>query len=225
MVGDKELAPSQSLISVSEIRQGIIILKNGGMRSLLKVRGVNFELKSSEDQNELLSSWQSFLNSLDFSLEIVALNRRLNIDHYLENVRGIISKEENPYYREGGEEYINFITDITSSNNIIKHEYYIVIPFDPATTEAAPTIKNLMNRMLNLNREAFTATTVLSADEFERYSQQLLVRQDNVIFALGRMGLEARPLSTEEATTLVYNLYNPSDFEKNNINIPDSLLE
>jgi len=155
MASEKELAPSQSLVSVSEIRQGIIILKNGGMRSLLKVRGINFELKSSEDQNELLNNWQSFLNSLDFSLEVVALNRRLNIEPYLDNVRGIINKEENTYYREGGEEYINFITDITSHNNIIKHEYYVVIPFDPVTTEAAPTIKNLMGRVFKFKSRSF----------------------------------------------------------------------
>ncbi len=225
MTAGKELAPSQNLVSVSEIRQGIIILKNGGMRSLLKVRGVNFELKSSEDQSGLLNNWQSFLNSLDFSLEVVALNRRLNINRYLDNVKAMIDKEENPFYREGGEEYINFISDLTSRNNIIKHEYYLVIPFDPIMTEAAPTFKNLMGRFLNLSREAFTATTVLSTEDFERYSQQLLVRQDNVIFSLGRIGLEAKPLNTEETTALVYNLYNPSDFEKNYINIPESLLE
>lgn len=222
---DKELAPSQNLVSVSEIRQGIIILKNSGMRSLLKIRGVNFELKSSEDQNTLLNTWQSFLNSLDFSLEVVALNRRLNIDHYLDNVKAIVAKEENSFYKEGGEEYINFITDLTSRNNILKHEYYLVVPFDPVMTEATPTFKNLMGRVFNLSREAFTATTVLSSEDFERYNQQLLVRQDNVIFALGRMGLEAVPLNTEEATALVYNLYNPSDFEKNHINMPESLLE
>lgn len=225
MTTSKELAPSQNLVSVSEVRQGIIILKNGGMRSLLKTRGVNFELKSSEDQSGLLNNWQNFLNSLDFSLEVVVLNRRLNIDHYLENVKALVAKEENPSYREGAEEYINFIRDLTSRNNIIKHEYYLVIPFDPIMTEATPTFKNLMGRAFNFNRETFSATTVLNEEDFERYNQQLLIRQDNVIFALGRMGLEAAPLNTEEATALVYNLYNPSDFEKNNINMPESLLE
>ncbi|MCX6737320.1 MAG: hypothetical protein NTX26_01060 [Candidatus Parcubacteria bacterium] len=225
MASEKELAPSQNLVSVSEVRQGIAILKNGGMRSILRVQGVNFELKSSEDQSSLLNNWQNFLNSLDFSLEVVALNRRLNIERYLNNVRGIVGREENEYYKAGGEEYINFISDLTSQNNILKHEYYIVIPFDPVVTESGVTFKNLVGSFFNLNREAFTSTTILSANDFERYSQQLLVRQDNTIFSLNRMGLTAKPLNTQEVTTLIYNLYNPSDFEKNDINVPESLLD
>ena len=225
MAPDKELAPSQNLVSVSEVRQGIIVLKNGGMRSILRVQGVNFELKSSEDQSSLLNNWQSFLNGLDFSLEVVALNRRLNIERYLNNVRGIVGREENEYYKTGGEEYISFISDLTSQNNILKHEYYLVIPFDPVVMESGTSLKNLVGSFFNLNREAFTSTTVLNTDDFERYSQQLLVRQDNAIFSLNRMGLTARPLNTQEVTTLIYNLYNPSDFEKNDINVPESLLD
>ncbi|MFZ2414655.1 MAG: hypothetical protein WAW33_01490 [Minisyncoccia bacterium] len=225
MASDKELAPSQNLVSVSEVRQGIIVLKNGGMRSILRVQGVNFELKSSEDQSSLLNNWQSFINGLDFSLEVVALNRRLNIERYLNNVRGIVGREENEYYKAGGEEYISFISDLTSQNNILKHEYYLVIPFDPVVMESGTSLKNLVGSFFNLNREAFTSTTVLNADDFERYSQQLLVRQDNAIFSLNRMGLTARPLNTQEVTTLIYNLYNPSDFEKNDINVPESLLD
>jgi len=220
----KEAFSSQSLISLSQIKKGVIILKNGALRSVLEVSGINLDLKSEDEQNAILTSWRNLLNNLEFSLEIIIHSRRLNIDPYLNFLEERISKEQIELLKLQGEDYYSFIKGLVTENNIMRKKFYLVMPYDPVIIRpktALSQIAGSFKSMLKLSRESFNILNPLSNEEFNEYYQQLMIRRDNVITNLYRLGLSARPLETKELIEIFFNLYNPETFEKESLSLPE----
>jgi type IV secretory pathway VirB4 component len=219
----KEAFSSQSLLPFHQIKKGVIVLKNGSLRSVITVSGINLDLKSEAEQSSILTSWRHLLNNLDFQLQVVAHSRRVNIESYLNFLQDRINQETNSLLKLQGEDYHAFIKGLVSENNIMKKRFYVVIPYDPIIVEP----KNILNQiketyksLLNLKRVAFSDVHSLSNENFNQYYQQLMIRQSNVINNFTRMGLQARPLTTKELIELFFNLYNPETFERESIAIP-----
>jgi len=220
----KESFSSQSLISLQEIRKGVIILKNGSIRSVLEVSGINLSLKSEDEQSSILTSWRNLINNLDFPLEVIAHSRRVNIETYLSFLQGKISQETNGLLKIQGEDCYGFIKGLVAGNNIMKKKFYIVVPYDPIMLKSRTIISQIAEtykKLLNLRRQAFSAIISISDEDFGQYYQQLMIRQNNIITNLSRMGLQSQPLVTKELIELFYNLYNPETFEKESLNIPE----
>ena len=59
-------ASTQLYLNIAEIKDDVVILKYGGLRAILQTSSVNFNLKSEDEQNALVSSYVTFLNYLDF---------------------------------------------------------------------------------------------------------------------------------------------------------------
>mgnify|MGYP001150797352 FL=1 len=102
---EKEAFSSQSLISIKSVRKGVIILKNGSLRSILNVSGINIALKSNEEQESIIVSWRNLLNYLDFPLEVVVHSRRVNIENYLNFIQEKINNESNELLKMQGDDY------------------------------------------------------------------------------------------------------------------------
>ena len=216
----KESLSSQSLISLNQIKKGIIILKNGVLRSVLEVSGINLDLKSEDEQNSILTSWRNLLNNLDFSLEIIIHSRRLNIGPYLNFLQERVSQEQSDLLKIQGEDYYNFIQGLVSQNNIMRKKFYIIVPYDPVILKPN-TILDSFKNMLSIGRGSFGSAAVLTNEQFNQYYQQLMIRRDNVIANLYRIGLMARPLETKELIEIFFNLYNPETFEKETLSLPE----
>ncbi len=222
----KEAFSSQSLISINQIKKGIIILKNGSLRSVLEVQGINFDLKSEDEQNAILQNWRNLLNRLDFSLEAIVHSRRINISYYLNFIKEKVNKEENDLLKLQGNDYYNFLKGLINENNIMKKKFYLVIPYNPIIIKPKTLLGQMgssFKQLLNLTHQAFPKTVSIPPDKFNRYQQQLMIRQDNIITNLNRMGLSARPLVTKELIELFYNLYNPDASEKSSFYLPQEL--
>jgi len=225
----KETFATQNLISIKEIRRGVIILKNNSLRSILQVSGINTDLKSMDELNIILSGWRALLNNLDFSIEAIAHSRRVNIDSYLNILKEKIKNETNELLKLQGEDYYNFISGLVSENKIMTKKFYLVIPYDPIKIE----IKNIFSDIIKTFQEIFSMKittfsseeTSLTEEEFQHYYQQLLIRQGIIISTLNRIGLQAKPLNTKEVISLIFNLYNPETFEKEIISTPQTLTE
>lgn len=220
----KESFSSQSLISLQEIRKGVIVLKNGSVRSVLEVSGINLNLKSDDEQTSILTSWRNLINNLDFSLEVIAHSRRVNIETYLTFLQEKISHETNDLLKLQGEDCYNFIKGLVTGNNIMKKKFYVVVPYDPVILRPQTILSQIAEvykKLLNLRHQAFSAIIPLSNEDFSQYHQQLMIRQNNIITNLNRMGLQAQPLTTKELIELFYNLYNPETFERESLNIPE----
>ncbi|MGC8651267.1 MAG: hypothetical protein ACP5RX_01470 [Minisyncoccia bacterium] len=221
---NKEAFSSQSLISLSQIKKGILILKNGSLRSVLEVSGINLDLKSEDEQNTILTGWRNLLNNLDFSLEIIIHSRRLNIDPYLNFLQEKISQEQLELLKIQGEDYYSFIKGLVTENNIMRKKFYLIIPYDPVIIKPKNALSQMgdsFKSLLNLGRESFNVMNLLTEEEFNQYYQQLMIRRDNVVTNLYRLGLTSRPLETKELIEFFFNLYNPETFEKESLSLPE----
>ena len=197
-------ASTQKYVDVDEIRDGVIILKNGSLRSILLVSSINFDLKSTEEQDAIIGQYQNFINSLDFPLQIVISSRKLNIGPYLDFLKKKEAQQTNELLQFQIVEYQHFIKNLTEISNIMSKFFYIVVPFSPVESEDQDIFKKLSSmvnpkRMIQEKREVF-----------ETYKNQLWQRVDHVIAGLSGIGLKLVPLKTEEIIELLYNSYNPS---------------
>ena len=190
--------PSSRFLEVAEIRNGVVILKNGGLRTVLMTTSVNFALKSAIEQESLVFRYQSFLNSLDFPLQIVVNSRQLNLDDYLLSLEERAQNQENELLKMQTREYMDFVQSLIELSNIISKYFYIVIPFS-----ASENAKGLVGSLGGGLR--------YSQGQFEELKNQLWQRVKHVQIGLEAMQIRAEPLNTTELIELFYNLYNPAD--------------
>jgi len=218
----KEATATQKFIEVKGVKNGTVILKNGALRQILMVSGLNFDLKSEEEQNAITQAYQSFLNSLNFSLQIFIHSRRLNIDQYISNLSKLELQEPNPLLRNQLAEYREFIRSFVSGNTIMTKTFFVVVPFDPI--QLPEMGKAVTKRFFGLLSKSAPETTKESDEDhyLNEYISQLTQRSDQVISGLNQIGLRAVTLNDEETVELFYNLYNPGLNEKQKLSIAKS---
>jgi len=191
-------APTRALLEFEQIREGTIILKDGSLRGIMMVSSLNFALKSEEEQNAILFAFQSFLNSLDFSVEILVQNRRLNITGYLDRLKELEQKEENELLKIQIGEYRNFVKSLVEEGEILTKNFFVIVPF--YLTEISGV-------------KAKGKVGPLTEEKFQRARSQLWERMEFIALGLGRCGLRCVPLNTSEIVELLWSLYHPQEAE------------
>jgi len=203
----KDVASStQRYVDIEEVRDGVIVLKNGALRSILLVSSLNFDLKSAEEQDAIILQYQNFLNSLDFPVQIVISSRRFDIRPYIELLKDKENHQKNELLRLQISEYQNFIKSLAEVSNIMSKLFYVVVPFSPVEDKE----KGLFHKLSTLFNPAGAVSE--RRELFETYKNQLWQRVDHVSFSLSQTGLKTATLNTEEIIELLYNSYNPSLF-------------
>lgn len=206
---DKKTSASvstQKYVDVREVRDGVIVLQNGGLRAILLVSSLNFDLKSTEEQDAIISQYQNFLNSLDFPVQVLIHSRRFNIEPYLELLKDKENEQTNDLLRLQISEYQHFIKNLTEVSNIMSKYFYVIVPFaaiEDKHTGFFEKMSNIMNP-----KQAISEKREL----FETYKNQLWQRVDHVTVGLTGTGVKVATLNTEEIIELLYNTYNPSLF-------------
>ncbi len=209
--------PTQKFVEIKSIKEGVVHLKNGGLRKVLIVSGINFDLKSEAEQMTILSSFQDFLNTLDFSVQFFIHSRKININQYLEMIKNRKEQETNELLKIQIEEYIEFIRSFVEENPIISKTFFVVVPYETAvlTTKAKGLLGLFKTKGASSEKNEKEA-----AEERERKNiEQLNHRVEQVINGLEQIGLRVTPLEDEELTELYYNLYNPQLIEKKGLEI------
>ncbi len=197
---------TQRYVDVDALRDGVIVLKNGALRSIVLVSSINFELKSSVEQEAIIAQYQNFLNSLDFPVQIVVQSRRFNINPYLERLKGEEAQQTNELLRLQISEYREFIKNLNEVSNIVSKHFYIVVPFSSVESDSG----GLFQKLTNIFQQKRTAN--LHGEMFASFRSQLMQRVDHVMNGLSPIGLRGTVLGTEEVIELLYNSYNPSLF-------------
>lgn len=198
---------SQQYLEIGEIKDNVVIMKNGSLRAVLMVSSINFALKSIDEQDAIIYRYQSFLNSLDFSIQIVVNSRQLNIDTYLDVLREEEKKQTNDLLRMQISSYVEYINGLVKMANIVTKTFYIVVPFSLAESKEGG-IKSKISSITN------AAQVMASRQEFEKYRDQLFQRVDHIVENLSGAGLRMTMLSTQELIELYYSIYNPESVEK-----------
>ena len=201
---------TQEFVPIQEIRDGIIILKNGGMRQLLLASSLNFALKSAEEQSSILFQFQNFLNSLDFSVQIFIQSKKLDIRPYLALLENRYKEQVTELMKIQVREYIEYIKTFVENTDIMTKSFFIVIPYEPAIIS---TTKNPLSKMMS-KKGSEASANVSSDQQFQEYRSQLEQRVSVVEQGLVRCGIRAAELGTEEVVELFYKLFNPGEMEK-----------
>jgi spore coat protein CotF len=177
------------------------------------VSGINFELKSEEEQNIISYAYQNFLNTLDFSVQIVIHSRKLNIENYLNKLAERQSIETNELLKNQISEYIEFIRSFVELNAVMAKTFFAVVPYDPIVIPGGG------KKILDFFKFGSKAKTPILEESLEQKINQLNQRTEQVINGLSQIGLRVVALNDEELMELFYNLYNPETMEKKDLRI------
>lgn len=197
---------TQEFVPVREVRDGIAILNDGSMRAIVLVSSLNFALKSEDEQKAIIYQFQNFLNSLDFTAQIVVQSRRLDIRPYIAMLEERQKEQVNDLLKIQTKEYIEFIRSFTDSVNIMTKSFFIVVPYTPAKLD--------INVGKNFGKKKNPDVVAEEREQFEEYRTQLEQRVSVVQQGIVRSGIRAVQLGTEEVIELFYKLFNPGDVEK-----------
>ncbi len=198
---------TQEFVPIKEIRDGVIILKDGSMRAVVMASSVNFALKSVDEQQAVIMQFQNFLNSLDFSIQISIESRALDIRPYIAILEERYKKELGDLMKIQIREYVQFITSFVEQTSIMKKDFFVIIPF-------SPTIKSSSGNPLDqiMNKQKISKNT--DDENFEENRTQLEQRIGTVSQGLSGCGIRTVQLGTEEIVELFYKIFNPGDMEK-----------
>lgn len=168
-------------IQIKEVKDGVILLPNNQYRAVLETSSINFELKSEAEQDVIIDSFQNFLNSLSFPVQILVRVREIDIDQYIEQILVKKDKENEEAYKTQIQNYSEFIRDLVSGNKILARHFYFVIAFVPDDKK----------------------------QDFDLTREQIRNREDIVVKGLEKIGMKVNNLDSLQVLQLFYNFYNP----------------
>jgi len=204
---------TQSHLDIDRIRDGIIILKGGSYRQIMRTTNVNFSLKSEMEQNAMIFAYRNFLNAITFPVEIIIRTRALNIDHYIETLHKHEEAQENELLKLQTSEYIEYIQRLIEVANILDRQFYVSIPYSSGAGEEVKAMTGLFGKKKKAEDT-----------NFDTARQQLQQRCDALISHLSSVGVKAKPLTTQELIELYYDIYNPGTAQLEKLEVDPSEL-
>ena len=199
---------TQDFVPIKEIRDGVVVLKDGSIRSILLASSINFALKSVDEQQAILMQFEDFVNSLDFSVQIFIESRRLDIRPYVAFLEQRYKEQTLDLMKLQTREYIEFIKNFTESVSIMTKSFFVVVPYMP------PVLTGNDLNILNKNKKTASAKALDATAQFEEDRSQLDQRVSVVEQGLSGCGVRVIKLGSEEIVELYYKLFNPGETEK-----------
>lgn len=197
----------QDKMDIAEIKENVVVMKDGSLRAVIATTAVNMDLKSEEEQQAIVYNFQRFLATFDFSFQIVISSRKFNINPYVTELKKRIKLEENLLLKNQIKDYIDFVEELVGLSDIMSKMFYVVVPFYTIERKNNGFLKNILaatNKKRNIQQKH---------EDFETFKNQLFQRAEQINAQLSSMGISGVILRTEELIELYYNSYNPSEFE------------
>lgn len=193
-------------VEVSEVRDGVIVLRESQMRAVIAVSSANIALKSGEEQDMIMGTFQGVLNSLEFPIQILVQSRRLNLTQYIEKLKQIEDQQTNDLLRVKMQEYIEYISEMLKTMNIMNKDFYVIVGYEPVS---------LKEGLFGSFFRALNPTKVIKQkqEDFLRNRKLLMARAEQVASRFSAMDLQVEILNTEQLIALLYNSYNPDLIE------------
>ena len=205
---------TQDFVPIKEVRDGIIVMKDGSIRAVILSSSLNFALKSTDEQEAIIYQFQNFLNSLDFSVQISIQSRELDIRPYIAILEKRYNEELNDLLKIQIREYIQFVKSFAEGRNIMSKAFFLVVPFNP--TFLGPNQNSGLGKFFASSNKK--EKNKIKNDNFDENRTQLEQRVSTVQQGLASCGIKSLYLtgkSGEEAVIeLLYKLFNPGDTEK-----------
>ncbi len=210
----KNTGSSQDFVPIKEIKDGLVILDDGTLVAISLVSSVNLSLKSAEEQAATIAAFQSFLNILEFPVQISVQSRKLDIDPYLELLENRLKEQTNEIIKLQTIEYISFIKNFTDSINIMEKQFFLVVSYKPVlATVDKKGIFSLFGGKKNKD------DGLSDKEIMEEARSQLEQRIGLLESGLSRTGVRIKRLDTEATLEVFYTIFNPGgDISENIIN-------
>lgn len=199
---------TQEFVPIQEVRDGVILLKDGGLRAIVLANSVNLSLKSENEQKATILQFQNFLNTLDFAVQISVQSRKLDIRPYLLLLENRMKLQNEPLLKLQTKEYIEFIKNFTESVSIMTKSFFVVIPY---THTALKSDSGLLKRFFA--RKSQEEARAAKEEDFEEKRSQLEERVSVIEQGLSRCGIKTAQLNTEEIVEVFYKVFNPGEVE------------
>lgn len=195
-----------AFVEVAEIRDSVLVLREGQYRAIIGVSSANFALKSTQEQEIIIGSFQGVLNSIDFPIQILVQSRRLDLNPYIEKLQTLEDKQQNDLLRVKMQEYIEYIKQMSREVNIMDKNFYIIVGYEAVTLK-----QGVFGRFLR----SLNPTRVIKQkqEDFIKNRKLLMSRIEQVASRMGSLDLKTSLLNTEQLITLMYNSYNPDTSE------------
>lgn len=201
---------TQNSLQIAEIRDGIVIMNDGSYRSVVMVKSINFDLMSPQEQEAVEFSYQGFLNSLYFPVQIFIRSQKVDLQPYIAKLDKIRTEHDNMLLALLMEDYITYINDLSQHTNIMDKKFYVVIPFFPAvdTQQALKQSRSFLAGLGGLFSKN-EQHVVINEPDLENAKTELRNRVQAVLAGLLQSGIQGLPLDTQELIELYYDTYNP----------------
>ncbi len=196
-------ASTQQYLDIFEIKEDVVVMRDGTLRAVVLVSSINFALKSEEEQDAIISAYISFLNNITFPIQMVIQSRELNIDAYLSMLEERQKVQTNELLKIQTNEYIHYIAELVSMSKIMNKRFYVVVPYNPLADKE----KKISSRFLDVLRPA--TIIKMKEEKFLRHKMELNRLIENVMGGLTSIGLQSVQLDTQGLIELYYNSYNP----------------
>ena len=198
---------TQKFVPIRDIKDNVVILKNGQIVIVLLASSVNIALKSMDEQEAILRQFQGFLNTIDFSIQFYIQSRRLDIEPYMELLRSREDKQDNELMRIQLREYMQFIRTFTEEVDVMAKNFFVIVPYTPVSANLQGNLKQLMG---GTNKGVY-----YDESSFKEHKLQLEQRVELVKQGLSRIGVRSVALQNEELVELYYHIFNPAEAKSN----------
>jgi len=203
----KMFATTQEHLDILDIKDDLVILKNGTSCAVLQTTAVNFDLLSEIEQDAIIAAFSMLLNSITFPIQIVLRSKKLDITKYIEKVQRVENKISDPLLRRQAESYRKFVQDVIKLNEVLDKRFYVVIPTSANYIEPGSGAFEWITRLMGSQNKRVSVNTQKVINEAKT---QLLPKVDHMINEFHRLGIKVKHLTTQELVELYFDVYNPS---------------
>lgn len=202
---------TETMLPISEIKNDTMILKDGWLRAILKVSGLNMDLKNFEEQQIILEQYKKFLNGMDFPIQIIVRNTYLDLSDYLNYVKKNVAVIENTTLQKQGDAYFEFLQNIDMQQGLIfTKEFYIVVPYYEAEDDNKQVKKSRWEKFLNVLQAKDSVEKIVSRyRSFLKGKRALETRCGLIADGLGSMSIDVERVGTSDIISLLFRCYNP----------------
>lgn len=199
---------TQATLLISELRDSMVIMKDGSFRAVVACQSINFDLMSETEREAVEYSYQNFLNSLNFRIQILIRSQRVDIGPYIERLSELRRNNDNMLLGILMDDYINFIDILSQEANIMDKSFFIAIPYY-TTSEAEKAVEQTKNFFASFSKNKAPAVSRINRDTYDKAVSEINNRVESVISGLFSIGIHSVRLNTKELGQLYYNFNNP----------------
>ncbi len=199
---------TQASLIISELRDSMVIMKDGSFRAVVACKSINFDLMSETEREAVEYSYQNFLNSLNFTVQILIRSQRVDIGPYLDRLTELRRDNDNMLLGILMDDYIGFIDELSQEANIMDKSFFIVIPYY-TSSEAEKAVTQTKNFFKSFSRAKGQTITRIDRATYDKAVTEINNRVEAVIAGLFQIGIHSVRLSTKELGQLYYNFNNP----------------